>query len=646
MAEKAYGVKLVRGPVVDVSRHPDAPADKAELEQSPRPNGLVAADLFCGCGGISLGLEALGVSALVGVDHDQHALQTWGNLFPGLPLHADLHDPDTIDDLVETLSGLEIDILTGGPPCQPFSRAGRSGMRDLVRRGLRDAHDRRRDLWQSFVEVAVRVRPRAVIMENVPELALADDMLLLRTIVDELEDADYQVHTKIVSAQDHGVPQHRQRLFLVALRERRHFSWPEAAKDVITLADAIEDMPPVEGGWRPEGGAAGWVEYEPADTDFVEIIRSGVPSQSANRLYDHITRPVRDDDRRIFEQMDSSTKYTDIDPDLQRYRDDIFTDKYKRLDFDQPSRSITAHIAKDGYWYIHPSQHRTITIREAARIQTFPDRVRFAGPPSSAFRQIGNAVPPRLAERVGRSVIDAIGGPEGEAVPTRRIAAVLAAWQRSNADSETVGWPWLSGKEATPWQVVAAEIFLGRDERATASLGWNALLRLMHDPETTIRNAERVRSLASLRGKPERGASVLEAAEFLTRLPHSRLDAWEELAEAPGVSATIAKLAETAAANDSPGHILPLQGSLRVAARFTGTPVDRINSSSDGRLALARMVGGSVYGDCEEARAAILGLIELASTLCSIKKPACDRCPLADLGCEGAVALEGLGGKA
>ena len=90
--------------------------------------------------------------------------------------------------------------------------------------------------------------------------------------------------------------------------------------------------------------------------------------------------------------------------ELKRYRDDIFDDKYKRLDADDLSRTITAHIAKDGYWYIHPEQNRTLTIREAARIQTFPDHFRFAGPPTAAFRQIGNAVPPRLARAIGAAV--------------------------------------------------------------------------------------------------------------------------------------------------------------------------------------------------------------------------------------------------
>src|ERR671936_2148373 len=101
--------------------------------------------------------------------------------------------------------------------------------------------------------------------------------------------------------------------------------------------------------------------------------------------------------------MDDGTLYSDLPQRLRRYRSDIFTDKYKRLSWDGLSRTITAHLAKDGYWYIHPEQHRTLTVREAARLQTFPDRIRFAGPPSAAFRQFGNPFPPLVGAHIGRS---------------------------------------------------------------------------------------------------------------------------------------------------------------------------------------------------------------------------------------------------
>ena len=117
---------------------------------------------------------------------------------------------------------------------------------------------------------------------------------------------------------------------------------------------------------------------------------------------------MREDDKLAFEMMTSDTKYSDLPAHLQRYRSDIFNDKYKRLDENDLSRTITAHIAKDGYGFIHPRQSRTLTVREAARLQTFPDDFRFSGPPSAAFKQIGNAVPVRLGENIGKSVLDSL----------------------------------------------------------------------------------------------------------------------------------------------------------------------------------------------------------------------------------------------
>ena len=292
----------------------------------------------------------------------------------------------------------DVELLAGGPPCQPFSKAGRSKIRHRVRHGLRDPSDERKDLWRSFLEVVRLAQPPAVVMENVPDMALDREMFILRTMVHELESLGYAVEERVVDTWRYGVPQFRQRLILVALRDGVAFRWPEETPDKVTVWNAIGDLPEVEGGWRPQGGADGWADYDQA-SDRVPAAHARGHGRRGRQRRSSTTSPARC--VRTTSAPSSSwtrtTRYSDLPADMKRYRDDIFDDKYKRLDENDLSRTITAHIAKDGYWYIHPRQNRTLTVREAARLQTFPDRFRFAGPPSAAFRQIGNAVPPRWA---------------------------------------------------------------------------------------------------------------------------------------------------------------------------------------------------------------------------------------------------------
>jgi DNA (cytosine-5)-methyltransferase 1 len=148
------------------------------------------------------------------------------------------------------------------------------------------------------------------------------------------------------------------------------------------------------------------------DPTYVELMRAGMLEDQKDLLYDHVVRGVREDDRIAFNYIDEGRTYLDVDVDYRRYdsRTDHFEDRYYRLPWDRPSRAITAHIAKDGYWYIHPDkeQARTLSVREAARVQSFPDRFRFAGHRTAMYRMIGNAVPPLLARTVAKLVAEAI----------------------------------------------------------------------------------------------------------------------------------------------------------------------------------------------------------------------------------------------
>ena len=151
------------------------------------------------------------------------------------------------------VSAAGMELLAGGPPCQPFSKAGRSKIRHRVRHGLRDPRDERKDLWRSFLEVVRLAQPPAVVMENVPDMALDREMFILRTMVHELESLGYAVEERVVDTWRYGVPQFRQRLILVALHDGVAFRWPEETPEKVTVWNAIGDLPEVEGGWRPDG---------------------------------------------------------------------------------------------------------------------------------------------------------------------------------------------------------------------------------------------------------------------------------------------------------------------------------------------------------------------------------------------------------
>lgn len=628
-ARSGYGVTLVRGPFVQLQPHKHGYAATDDLvediESFDRP---LAADIFCGAGGLSLGLQAAGFDVVVGVDHDPLALETHRNLFPGVALDRDLADPDAVEEIIDLLTACDVTLIAGGPPCQPFSRAGSSKIRSLIEAGVREAHDRRRDLWEAWLDIVLGVMPPAVLLENVPEMAIGGDMEIIRTLVSALEGEGYAVHTKVLKAVEHGVPQFRQRLFLVALADGGGFTWPTPVQKPMNVGDAISDLPRVEGGWRSPDGADGYIPYvKPAEANaFVNRARVGMTGELAGRIYDQITRPVREDDKAIFKQMNSKTKYSDLaDGPHKRYRDDIFDDKYKRLGSDEPSRSITAHIAKDGYWYIHPTQLRTLTIREAARIQTFPDRVRFAGPPSAAFRQIGNAVPPLLAEKVGRQILRAmnIDVPSGPA--TADIADLLANWFIAR---DELSIPWLDASH--PWQVIAAELLVGRSSPSVAREAWTSLEK--HEtPERTIELKDELRDLANLVGRSERTRRVLAAAKWYVA-NSTALDDTEQLARNPHVTRPIAQLASLVAGTAAAGPVLATAPVLRVAARFSGEPVDQVDKGSAGRMVIARMIGGSLFDDDTlESRYAQAALVELGQGVCRPSNPRCDECPLVDL---------------
>ena len=612
------GKSVARGRPVVLDPHPHAIEDPDELVELVRDRGLErpAADLFCGAGGISLGLERAGFDVVIGVDHDLHALATHRAHHPGLHLDWDLSDETALERLAELMRTAGVRLISGGPPCQPFSRAGRGIIGNLVRREMRPPADRRRDLWQSFLWLVDAVRPDAVLMENVPDLALDDDMFIMRTMVHELERIGYGVETTIVESPLYGVPQMRQRFILVAVSGGRHIRWPhrEAATfEKVTLRQAISDLGDVEPGWttEPESGR----DYASDPTNpYQELMRRGIDGRAVRRVRDHITRAVRDDDREAFRAMDTTTKYSELPAELKRYRDDIFNDKYKRLDYDQQSRTLTAHLSRDGYAYIHPEYERTITVREAARIQSFPDWFRFSGPPTAAFRQIGNAVPPLLAEGLAGAISDALAREGVEERPSSTATAErLASWYAGRTDS---AFPWLDAD--TRWTVAAAQHVLS----SAAGVARRSFALFVGTSPSGFLDARPDRRPE---GRLGRDLANLEA--IAARLADGEEDPAPDVLREAGFSASEVGLAAMARPHAGADPIHVTGAMSRLAARYWGDDFITSRRFTAGRIAVARLVD-SGEDDPDVARAAKLALVELAETVCTTRAPECGRCPL------------------
>lgn len=350
-------------------------------------------------------------------------------------------------------------------------------------------------------------------------------------------------------------------------------------------------------------------------------------------MYDHITRPVREDDAQAFANMDSKTRYSDLAPEFRRYRHDIFDDKYKRLDEDDLSRTITAHIAKDGYWYIHPRQPRTLTVREAARLQTFPDHYRFNGPPSAAFKQIGNAVPPKLSYALGRAVLSALRVATPAGWSTRELSSRLSAWYE---ELESPRLPWLATGSA--WSVLLAETLLERADTSQVRAVW-PIIRSMQSPKELTGAADVLEDLGDLMGRRARVDYVLGLARRAVDDEIDDAESWlmkhDDVGQALRELMMLVVHRDEGAIDAEP--VLATRGILRPVGRYWGSNVAKVNTRTDGRLSVARLIGTE-----PTSQRAHLALIEIAQGICSPNRPACIRCPLqrecveaADLAYEG-----------
>ena len=389
-------------------------------------------DLFGAPGGMSRGFQLSKKFRPMGMlDIFADGVETYRKNFPEVPQQnavlGDASKPGIVKRF-ENVTGLrpgDIDVIVGGPPCQGFSAVGRIMIAQLVKDGVRTGRsknprfidDPRNNLYKSFVKFVRHYKPKAVVMENVPGMMSYKDGNVAEQIKKDLVASGYpNTDYKVLNAVNFGVPQKRKRIIFIGTCEDTAVQWPkithkqlkndQARLDTqvpVTVGDAFGDLPTLE---LPERGSKAKDEVvayaKLAISEYQEFVRDG-----STGLHNHITRWHRDKDVEIFKFMEEGMTYEDL-PDKYRmmigYSVESFKDKWKRLVLDEPSWTVVSHLSKDGYMYIHPTESRTISVREAARLQSFPDSFVFYGSRGSQFKQIGNAVPPLLAMAIANSV--------------------------------------------------------------------------------------------------------------------------------------------------------------------------------------------------------------------------------------------------
>lgn len=361
---------------------------------------ITAIDLFCGAGGLSEGFQQAGFRILAGNDFDEHAGETFrlahsgAEFFPG-PIE------DISTNAILKVSGLrkgELDCLIGGPPCQAFS----------VYNHQRGLHDKRSRLFEEYLRIVKGLSPKWVIMENVTGITSAGKGKAVRDIYSGLCELGYSVDMRILRAEEYGVPQERRRVFFVGNRLRLPILWPKPTHgdgllQLVTVGDAISDLPPLKNGEDP-----GPAKYRtPADSGYQAMMRG-----DSALIYNHAAPRLTPINLRRMEHIGPGGSWRDIPFELlpagmQRARRCDHTKRYGRLRMEGLSSTILTKC--DIHWgaYIHPEQDRVLTVREAARLQSFPDRFRFLGPRTEQFVQVGNAVPPVVGKSVARAIIGA-----------------------------------------------------------------------------------------------------------------------------------------------------------------------------------------------------------------------------------------------
>ena len=311
---------------------------------------------------------------------------------------------ELIKKIKSRLNNRELDIIVGGPPCQAYSCIGRARDKNNMRR------DGRNFLYRYYVEFLKAFRPKIFVFENVPGLLSAGNGRYLKDMQKLMKKAGYDTAYKILNAVNFGVPQNRKRIILVGWNtasKLKHYPVFSETKRSYVVKDFLIDLPKIKSGETKD------LRKFSKRNSILEEIKVSIPQ--LGYLLHHVSRPNNSQDLEIYRMAvlakinGENIRYNQLPERLRTHKNDsVFLDRFKVVDaLAMGSHTVVAHMAKDGHFYIHPdlNQNRSLTVREAARLQTFPDDYKFEGARSSQYRQIGNAVPPMFSEIIAKELI-------------------------------------------------------------------------------------------------------------------------------------------------------------------------------------------------------------------------------------------------
>ena len=338
-------------------------------------------DLFCGAGGFSLGFERAGFKTELAIDKWEPAINTFNyNRKNKVGLNIDIYEYD--DERLEKFIGEhEIDGIIGGPPCQGFSMVG-----------TRDADDDRNNLYLQYVRFVDVVKPKFFILENVKGLLTLKDGFFKKDIINRFTDLGYNVNFKMLLASDYGVAQNRYRVFFVGLRKEifgdTFFEFPEGNPlNSVSTSEALSDLPSLDKGDNSE------VYKTEPQNEYQRIMRENSNKITNNDITNHTEQT-----KNIIAMVPDGGSIKDLPEEYYKVRN--YSSAFKRMDSKKPSTTIDCGHRN----YFHYKENRVPTVRESARIQSFPDDYFFTGNKTSQYTQVGNAVPVKLAETIALQI--------------------------------------------------------------------------------------------------------------------------------------------------------------------------------------------------------------------------------------------------